>query len=176
MASQVVPLTRDCRATEIPSGSVHILAAGTPVFITQSLGGSFTVSNGYGQLLRIDARDADALGMGGAVPAAAATEFSEQLVWDELKTIYDPEIPVNIVDLGLVYALTITELEGSHNIHIVMSMTAPGCGMGDVIRTDVEEKLGPLPTVKEVKVEIVFDPPWHQGLMSEATRLQLGLD
>ncbi len=176
MASQVVPLTRDCRATEIPSGSVHILAAGTPVFITQSLGGSFTVSNGYGQLMRIDARDADALGMGGAIPASAATEFSEKLVWDELKTVYDPEIPVNIVDLGLVYSLTITELDGNHNIHITMSMTAPGCGMGDVIRTDVEEKLGPLPTVKEVKVEIVFDPPWHQGLMSEATRLQLGLD
>lgn len=176
MASQVVPLTRDCRATEIPSGSVHILAAGTPVFITQSLGGSFTVSNGYGQLMRIDARDADALGMGGALPPEAITEFSEQLVWDQLKTVYDPEIPVNIVDLGLVYALTITELEGNHNIHIVMSMTAPGCGMGDVIRTDVEEKLGPLPTVKEVNVEIVFDPPWHQGLMSEATRLQLGLD
>lgn len=176
MASQVVPLTRDCRATEIPSGSVHILAAGTPVFITQSLGGSFTVSNGYGQLLRIDARDADALGMGGALPVEAITEFNEQLVWDQLKTVYDPEIPVNIVDLGLVYALTITELEGSHSIHIVMSMTAPGCGMGDVIRTDIEEKLNPLPTVKGVEVEIVFDPPWHQGLMSEATRLQLGLD
>jgi probable FeS assembly SUF system protein SufT len=176
MPSQVVPLTRDCRATEIPSGSVHILAAGTPVFITQSLGGSFTVSNGYGQLLRIDARDADALGMGGPLPPESPTEFSEQLVWDQLKTIYDPEIPVNIVDLGLVYSLTITELDGNHNIHITMSMTAPGCGMGDVIRTDVEEKLGPLPTVKDVKVEIVFDPPWHQGLMSEATRLQLGLD
>src|SRR6185437_69739 len=104
MASQVVPLTRDCRATEIPSGSVHILAAGTPVFITQSLGGSFTVSNGYGQLLRIDARDADALGVGGALPQDAPAEFSEQLVWDQLKTIYDPEIPVNIVDLGLVYS------------------------------------------------------------------------
>lgn len=176
MAQQIVQLTRDCRATEIPSGSLHILAAGTPVVIMQSLGGSYTVTEGYGQLVRIDARDADALGFASSGAEEVSNEFSEQSVWDQLKTVYDPEIPVNIVDLGLVYTLTITEVEEGHNIDITMSMTAPGCGMGNVIREDVENRLRPLPTVKAVNVEIVFDPPWHQGLMSEATRLQLGLD
>ncbi len=176
MAQQIVQLTRDCRATEIPSGALHILAAGTPVVITQSLGGSYTVTEGYGQLVRIDAKDADALGFVSTGSAEESNEFSEQLVWEQLKTVYDPEIPVNIVDLGLVYALTITELDGNHNIDITMSMTSPGCGMGDVIRADIENRLHPLPTVKDVRVEVVFDPPWHQGLMSDATRLQLGLD
>jgi probable FeS assembly SUF system protein SufT len=177
MSSQIVPLTRDCPATEIPSGSLHILSAGTPVYITQSLGGSYTVSNGYGQLMRIDAKDADALGF--KVPAGLtehANEFSEQLVWDQLKMVYDPEIPVNIVDLGLVYSCLITETDGGHKIDITMSMTAPGCGMGDVLRSDIEQKLIGLPSVKEVHVEVVFDPPWTPRLMSEATKLQLGLD
>ncbi|MEO6910415.1 MAG: putative Fe-S cluster assembly protein SufT [Edaphobacter sp.] len=176
MAQQIIQLNRDCRATEIPSGALHILAAGTPVVLMQSLGGSYTVTEGYGQLVRIDAKDADALGFASSGAAEVSNEFSEQLVWEQLKTVYDPEIPVNIVDLGLVYTLTITEVEGGHNIDITMSMTAPGCGMGNVIREDVENRLNPLPTVKAVHVEVVFDPPWHQGLMSEATRLQLGLD
>jgi probable FeS assembly SUF system protein SufT len=176
MAQQIVELTRDCPATEIPSGFLRVLPAGTRVVIAQSLGGSYTISNEYGQLLRIDPKDVDALGIAGVVAVEAASDFSEQLVWDQLKTVYDPEIPVNIVDLGLVYELTITELDGGHNINIVMSMTAPGCGMGNVIREDIERRLHPLPTVKDVHVEVVFDPPWHQGLMSEATRLQLGLD
>jgi probable FeS assembly SUF system protein SufT len=176
MAQQIVPLTRDCPVTEIPSGALHVLAAGTPVVIMQSLGGSYTVTEGYGQLVRVDAKDADALGFASTGPVEASNEFSEQLVWDQLKTVYDPEIPVNIVDLGLVYTLTITEVDGNHNIDITMSMTAPGCGMGNVIREDIERRLHPLPTVKDVHVEVVFDPPWHQGLMSEATRLQLGLD
>jgi len=97
-------------------------------------------------------------------------------VWDQLKTVYDPEIPVNIVDLGLVYSCLITESAGGHRIDITMSMTAPGCGMGDVLKSDIERKLTALPTVTEVHVEVVFDPPWSPRLMSEATRLQLGLD
>lgn len=176
MPQQIVALTRDCRVTEIPAGSLHILTEGTPVVITQSLGGSYTITVGYGQLMRVDAKDADALGFEPAQQPDSANEFSEKSVWDQLKLVYDPEIPVNIVDLGLVYSCVITEESGGHNIDITMSMTAPGCGMGDVLKSDIEEKLGPLPTVKAVHVEVVFEPPWTPLMMSEATRLQLGLD
>ncbi len=176
MANQITPLTRDCPATEIPSGTLHLLSAGTPVYITQSLGGSYTVSTGYGQMMRIDAKDADALGMEPPKVAEHAGEFTEQLVWDQLKTIFDPEIPVNIVDLGLVYSCAITPVENGNNIHITMSMTAPGCGMGDVLKSDVERRLSALPAVKEVAVQIVFEPAWSTSRMSEGARLQLGLD
>jgi probable FeS assembly SUF system protein SufT len=179
MPSEIIPLSRDVKVTEIPSGVVHILGAGTPVYITQSLGGSYTISNGYGQLLRVDARDADALGFEVAAEYMAVespNEFSEDLVWSELKTVYDPEIPVNIVDLGLIYRCDITEIDDGKKIDIDMTMTAPGCGMGDVLKADVENKLSPLPGVKEVTVNIVFDPPWGVERMSEATRLQLGID
>ncbi|MFZ0664083.1 MAG: putative Fe-S cluster assembly protein SufT [Acidobacteriaceae bacterium] len=175
MPQQIVALTRDCKATEIPSGSLHLLTEGTPVIITQTLGGSFTVTVGYGQLMRVDAKDADALGFE-ALAQPDTSEFSEQAVWDQLKLVYDPEIPVNIVDLGLVYSCIIAEKDGGHSIDITMSMTAPGCGMGDVLKSDIEEKLNPLPTVNHVNVEVVFDPPWTPLMMSEATRLQLGLD
>ncbi|MEO6828591.1 MAG: putative Fe-S cluster assembly protein SufT [Acidobacteriaceae bacterium] len=176
MPSQIVPLTRNCPATEIPSGSLHMLSAGTPVVITQCLGGSYTISTGYGQLMRIDAKDADALGMEVQEAAEASQDFSEQLVWDQLKTVFDPEIPVNIVDLGLVYTCVVTPVDDGNKIGITMSMTAPGCGMGDVLKSDIERKLTGLPTVKQVNVEIVFDPPWTPARMSDATRLQLGLD
>ena len=176
MSSQIVPLTRNCPATEIPSGALHMLSAGTPVVITQSLGGSYTVSTGYGQMMRIDARDADALGMEVPETAEPATEFSEQLVWDQLKTVFDPEIPVNIVDLGLVYTCVVAPVENGNKIDITMSMTAPGCGMGDVLKSDIQRKLSGLPGVQDVNVQIVFDPPWNASRMSEATRLQLGLD
>lgn len=176
MPQQIVALTRDCSVTEIPNGSMRILSAGTPIVITQSLGGSYTITVGYGQLMRVDAKDADALGFEAAKPPDSAREFSEKSVWDQMKTVYDPEIPVNIVDLGLVYSCDISEKDGEHYINITMSMTAPGCGMGDVLKSDLEQKLSGLPTVKDVRVEIVFDPPWSPRLMSEATRLQLGLD
>lgn len=176
MPNQVIPLARECLVTEIPSGSLRILSCGTPVMISQSLGGSYTVTTGYGELLRIDARDADALGFPVQQPCRSAGTFSEQLVWEQLKTVYDPEIPVNIVDLGLVYSCSITEENGQHRIHVTMSLTAPGCGMSEVLRSDVMRKLADLPTVGEVQVEIVFDPPWSIRLMSEAARLHLGLD
>lgn len=175
MTNQIVQLTRDCTATEIPNGDVRMLSAGTPVVITQCLGGSYTVTVGYGSLMRIEAKDADALGLE-AASAEAPAEFSEQLVWDQLKSVYDPEIPVNIVDLGLVYSCDITENNGSRDIHISMTMTAPGCGMSEVLKSDVERRLSGLPTVREVNVDVVFDPPWTMQRMSEATRLQLGLD
>lgn len=176
MSNQIVTLARDCPASEIPSGYVHILSGGTPVVITQCLGGSYTVTTGYGQLMRIEAKDSDALGFEAAAPAETPTEFSEQLVWDQLKTVYDPEIPVNIVDLGLVYSCVITDSDSGHNIDIAMTMTAPGCGMGDVLRSDIERRLANLPGVHQVHVQVVFDPPWTPQRMSEATRLQLGLD
>lgn len=178
MSSEVVTLSRDCEATQIPYGSVQVLAAGTRVRIMQSLGGSYTVANEQGFMLRIDSKDADALGLAPQQQPAetAPSQFSEKLVWDQLKTVYDPEIPVNVVDLGLIYTCQITPVEGGHKIEINMSMTAPGCGMGDVLRADIERKLSRLPDVKEVHANIVFDPPWHPGRMSEAAKLQLGLD
>jgi probable FeS assembly SUF system protein SufT len=132
-------------------------------------------------MCRIDAKDTDALGLGSEVtaqaPAVPEGIFSEQMVWDQLKTVYDPEIPVDIVDLGLVYSCLIAPLEqGGNKVHIKMSMTAPGCGMGNVLEADVESRLSRLPGVKEVHVEVVFDPAWHPGLMSDAAKLKLGFD
>ena len=170
-------LKRDCVAIEIPSGRQHALPTGTRVKVMQNLGDSYTVMTDLGQMLRIDAKDADALGV--TLSRSAMTpvnEFSEKLVWDQLKNIYDPEIPINIVDLGLIYSCQITPSEGVYRIDVKMSLTAPGCGMADVLRADVERKLAKLPQVKEVFVEVVFDPPWEPGRMSEAAKLQLGLD
>jgi len=152
------------------------------VSILQSLGSSYTVSAEYGYMFRIDAGDADALGLTPAEnqpgnEAAHIGSFSEQMVWDQLKTVYDPEIPVNIVDLGLIYASEVSALEeGGKKIDVKMSMTAPGCGMGNVLKADVESKLARLPEVRAVNVEIVFDPPWTPARMSEAAKLQLGFD
>ena len=147
----------------------------------QSLGSGYTVATDRGCMYRVDAKDTDALGLSNAATAQAPTvhegNFSEQMIWDQLKTVYDPEIPVNIVDLGLVYSCDIAPLEqGGNSVHIKMSMTAPGCGMGNVLKADVESKLSRLPSVKEVHVEVVFDPAWHPGLMSDAAKLQLGFD
>jgi probable FeS assembly SUF system protein SufT len=175
-AEQIV-LARDVDATQIPSGIPHRLPAGTSVRMMQSLGGSYTVLTDVGYMVRVDTKDADALGL---TPSAAAVdvpqEFSEQLVWDKLKTVYDPEIPVNVVDLGLIYLCQITPVDEGNKIDIKMTMTAPGCGMSDVLKADIQSKISALPTVKELNVEVVFDPPWHPGKMSEAARLQLGLD
>jgi len=172
-----VVLSRACKAVPIPVGGMEVLPAGSRVRIMQSLGGSYTVVTERGFMMRIEAKDADALGLASETQAAAApAEFSEKLVWDQLKTVFDPEIPVNVVDLGLIYSCQVTPVEGGHKIEITMSMTAPGCGMGDVLKADIERKLSQLPEVKEVHATVVFDPPWHPRLMSEAARLQLGLD
>jgi len=128
-------------------------------------------------MARIDAKDADAIGLTpSAATAETPQELSEKLVWDLLKTVYDPEIPVNVVDLGLIYACQIMPVAEGNKIDIKMTMTAPGCGMSDVLKADIQRKLSSLPTVKELNVEVVFDPPWHPGRMSEGARLQLGLD
>ena len=127
--------------------------------------------------MRVDAKDADALGFAAAGGAGAApAEFSEKLVWDLLRTVYDPEIPVNVVDLGLIYECKIEPVEDGNQIGIRMTMTAPGCGMADVLKMDIERRLASLPTVKRLNVEVVFEPPWNPTRMSEAARLQLGLD
>jgi probable FeS assembly SUF system protein SufT len=176
-----ITLQRDCPVVEIPSGVHGLLPRGSRVTLMQSLGGSYTVSSDHGCMYRVDAADLDALGL--STPAAAVSSpaaeglFSEKLVWDQLRTVFDPEIPVNIVDLGLIYACEVTPLgEGKRKIDVKMSMTAPGCGMGNVLKADVESKLSRLPTVGEVHVEVVFDPPWNPGRMSEAAKLQLGFD
>jgi probable FeS assembly SUF system protein SufT len=161
----------------VPAGSPQVLPAGTTVRITQAAGTSYTVAVA-GALYRIDEKDADALGMSGAsTEARAPSTFSERMVWDQLKTVYDPEIPVNIVDLGLIYSCEISEhAEGGKKLDVAMSLTAPGCGMSDVLKADVERKLARLPEVREVRVEVVFDPPWSPARMSEAAKLQLGFD
>jgi probable FeS assembly SUF system protein SufT len=171
-------VARDVEAREIPSGTPITLRAGDPVTITQSLGGSYTVVTPVGFLARIDGRDADAIGEQVAVVDAAAQEgrSTEDLAWDQLRTCFDPEIPVNIVDLGLVYGCTLAPLpDGGNRIDVKFTLTAPGCGMGDVLREDIKGKLLSIPDIKDADVQVVFDPPWSLQMMSEAAKLQLGM-
>jgi len=182
--SERVTLSRDCEAIQIPNGTVITLPAGSEVRIMQALGGTYTVMTSNGYLVRIAGTDADALGKEPS-PTSQQTEESaaplgaaeiEQLVWDQLKTCYDPEIPVNIVDLGLVYHCQVTPLsEGEHRVEVKFTLTAPGCGMGGVLQTDMERKIMSLPGVADVDVEVVFEPLWNQDMMSEAAKLELGL-
>lgn len=174
-----IVLTRDCQATQIPSGARITLPAGTRVTVTQSLGGQFTVTTDQGGLYRIADTDADALGERRTEAAEQAPmtlgPFEEERVWEQLKTVFDPEIPVNLVDLGLIYRCEAVPLpEGGHRVEIDMSMTAPGCGMGDVLKEDVRRKVQGVPGVREVQVQVVWDPPWDASRMSDAARLQLG--
>jgi probable FeS assembly SUF system protein SufT len=181
MPNQPISLSREVDAIEIPSGEPRLLPKGTGIRVMQFLGNSYTVVCEYG-MFRIDVKNAEAMGI--TPPAAAAAPagseqrvFSEQMLWDQMKTVFDPEIPVNIVDLGLIYSCETKPLdEGGRRIDIKMSMTAPGCGMGNVLKMDVENKLKVLPEVKEVNVEIVFEPAWGPSRMSEAAKLQLGFD
>jgi probable FeS assembly SUF system protein SufT len=186
-------LKRDCEAVLIPAGTKVTLQAGQPVTVTQALGGSYTVII-HGNMARIAGDDADALGkeplapappaspsLSQSVPAADATGaqpdiLTEADVLDTLRTCYDPEIPVNIVDLGLVYDLQILPLpEAGHRVEIKMTLTAPGCGMGPVLQQDVESKILALPGVKEAAVFLVWEPQWNREMLSEAAKLQLGL-
>lgn len=173
-----VTTTREIEAREIPSGTKLMIPEGTPLAITQSLGGSYTVMTPYGSMARVDGKDADAIGQEAAAEqeAAAGGKTTEELAWDQLRTCYDPEIPVNIVDLGLVYQCGATPLpEGGSKVEVRFTLTAPGCGMGDVLREDIKGKLLSLPDVKEADVQVLFDPPWNMSMMSEAAKLQLGL-
>ena len=173
-----VTTTREIEAREIPSGTKLMIPEGTPLAITQSLGGSYTVMTPYGSMVRIDGKDADAIGQEAAAEQeeAAGGKTTEELAWDQLRTCYDPEIPVNIVDLGLVYQCGATPLpDGGSKVEVRFTLTAPGCGMGDVLREDIRGKLLSLPDVKEADVQVLFDPPWNMSMMSEAAKLQLGL-
>jgi len=171
-------VARDVPAREIPSGTPITLKAGDPIIITQSLGGSYTVMTPVGFLARIDGKDADAIGEPVVAEDAAADEgkTTEQRAWDQLKTCYDPEIPVNIVELGLVHSCDVSALpDGGKKVAVRFTLTAPGCGMGDILRQDIERKVLTLPGVKEADVQLQLDPPWDQSRMSEAAKLQLGL-
>ena len=179
MADNEIILQRNCEAVLIPAGTKVTLQAGEPVIITQALGGSYTVIIN-GNMARIEARDADAIGQ--APAAAPATEapsdakVTEDQIYDQLRTCYDPEIPVNIVDLGLVYDLQILPLPaGGNRVEVKMTLTAPGCGMGPILQQDVETKVSTIPGVKETAVFLVWDPPWSRDMLSEPAKLQLGL-
>ena len=178
ISNQQIEVIRDTDATQIPSGIPYRLTAGSKVRLMQALGGSYTVMSDMGYMVRVDAKDADALGMNPSDTATndAQQEFSEKLIWEQLRTVYDPEIPVNVVDLGLIYTCQITPVDEGNKVDIRMTMTAPGCGMADVLKADIQRKISGLPTVKELNVEVVFDPPWNFSKMSEAAKLQLGLD
>jgi probable FeS assembly SUF system protein SufT len=163
----------------IPRGDVVTIPAGTVGYITQSLGGSFTVFVD-GNLFRVAGVDADAIGkqpvMPPSLPEDATEEDVERLLWDQMKTVYDPEIPVNIVDLGLVYRCEMRRDEnGQRVVDVEITLTAPGCGMGDILVDDVKAKLELVPTISEVHVELTFDPPWNHSMMSEVARLETGM-
>ncbi|MEW6704078.1 MAG: putative Fe-S cluster assembly protein SufT [Pseudomonadota bacterium] len=181
MRSQREPVVtlRAVRVECIPDGRSAELPAGTPALITQALGGSFTLWV-EGQLVRLRGADADAIGKpppeAPTTPAVTGPEGLRGLVWQALKTCYDPEIPVDIVELGLVYACDVSPLEdGQFRVLIEMTLTAPGCGMGEAIADDVCNKVLALPQVGEATVNMVFDPPWDRSMMSEAALLTLGL-
>ncbi|MDX1500655.1 MAG: putative Fe-S cluster assembly protein SufT [Woeseiaceae bacterium] len=172
-------LARDVRAIIVPAGEEVKLKEGTTGFITQALGGSFTVYV-EGNLFRIAGQDADALGKEPVpapdVPEDASDQDIEDVIWEQLKTCYDPEIPVNIVDLGLVYRCEVKPLgNGERSVSVDMTLTAPGCGMGDILVQDAREKIAIVPTVADVDVQLVFDPPWNTSMMSDEARLQTGL-
>ena len=177
--NEPVTLSRDVRAIIIPIGEAVTLREGTVGFLTQALGGSFTVYV-EGNLFRIAGEDADAIGKEPPVrpelPPGATEEDVRRLVWDQLKSCYDPEIPINIVDLGLIYDCEVSRNDdGSRNVDVRMTLTAPGCGMGDFLAQDVKDRIEAIPTIREARVEIVFDPPWNQSMMSEAARLETGM-
>lgn len=178
-SSEPVSFSRDCAAVLVPQGERVTLPAGSVGYITQALGGSFTVFV-EGNLFRIAGEDADALGKEPPEAIALAEDASdeevEKLVWSQLRTCFDPEIPVNIVELGLVYSVELDRREdGARRVAIRMTLTAPACGMGDILVDDVRSKVERIPTIAEADVELVFDPPWNQSMMSEAAKLETGM-
>mgnify|MGYP001070057320 FL=1 len=177
---ETIILTRDVNVVLIPDGNHGTLSKGKEVTIHQALGNNYTVVTEHGHMVRISSTDADALGKEAHELHTLVSENSAEAVekncWEVMKTVYDPEIPVNIVDLGLVYNCNVESVaEGENDVHIMMTLTAPGCGMGPVIQGDVEKAVRALPGVKSVNVEVVLDPPWSREMMSEVAQVQLGL-
>jgi probable FeS assembly SUF system protein SufT len=180
--TEVALVTRDCEAVLIPMGTKVTLKKGSQVKITQSLGGSYTIVTEEGYLARVAGKDGDALGKEAAKTAAASTagevtpESVKNRVWDQLRTCFDPEIPVNIADLGLIYKCEIDPMpDGGYKVFILMTLTAPGCGMGEALRADAQHKVSGVPGVKQVQVELTFDPAWNPSMLTEAAKLQLGM-
>jgi probable FeS assembly SUF system protein SufT len=181
--SDTVTLTRDCEAVQIPSGTVTSLPQGTEVMITQTLGGSYTVTRPDGSLYTIAGKDADALGrkpsvaaQSAASPADANATVKEEQVWEQLRTCFDPEIPISIVDMGLVYDVKVLPLAGGGNrVEVKMTLTMPGCGMGRYIAADAQSKILTIPGVKEADVQLVWDPPWNRDMISPEIRKKFGM-
>lgn len=178
-SSEPVRFERDCDAVLVPQGEAVTLPAGSVGYITQALGGSWTVFV-EGNLMRIAGKDADAIGKEPPapieLPEGADDEEVEKLVWSQLRTCFDPEIPINVVDLGLVYQVDVVRNDdGERRVDVRMTLTAPACGMGDILVDDVRGKIELIPTVAEADVELVFDPPWSRNMMSEIARLETGM-
>jgi probable FeS assembly SUF system protein SufT len=177
--NEPITIQRDVMAIIIPVGEPVTLREGTSGFITQALGGSFTIYV-EGNLFRIAGADADALGKEPvpppAIPDNATDQDIEEVIWKQLKTCFDPEIPVNIVDLGLIYRCDVeSRPDGQRSVNVDMTLTAPGCGMGEILVQDAQEKIAVIPTIADVRVDLVFDPPWNQNMMSDEAKLQTGL-
>ncbi len=179
MTDDYITLTRDLEATQIPTGTVVTLPAGSSVRITQALGGSYTVhATSHGGLFRIRDEDAGALGQVAAAKTADDGPFDEQRVWAQLRECFDPEIPVNIVDLGLIYSVATSDDESGagKRVSVKMTLTAPGCGMGPTLARDAEQRILAVPGVASAAVELVWDPPWSPALISPAGKEQLGME
>lgn len=179
MDTEKIILERNVTAFLIPSGDKVTLQKGEPVSITQALGGSYTVMLN-GNLFKLDGKDADAIGKETLQTIVNPSDsekkdVKEQQVWDQLRTVFDPEIPVNIVDLGLIYDCKLTKLKEGTKVDIQMTLTAPGCGMGPVITAEAQQKTQGIPGVIDVNVELVWEPLWNREMMSEAALLQLGI-
>tara|TARA_B110000438_G_scaffold296377_1_gene340985 strand:+ start:44 stop:595 length:552 start_codon:yes stop_codon:yes gene_type:complete len=178
--NEIITVSRDCDAVLIPSGDPIKLLEGTLVRITQALGGDYTLFVN-GNLAKISGKDADAIGLEQEIVEKPESNFkpgdsiNEESVWEQLRTVYDPEIPVNIVELGLVYDLVLETKEHGISVHLKMTLTAPGCGMGPVIAQDAEDKIHSIPGVREVNVEIVWEPLWNRDMMTDQAKLQLGM-
>jgi probable FeS assembly SUF system protein SufT len=180
---QQVLVNRDCETLMIPSGEKLTLRSGTTVWVTQSLGGSYTVMTDLGYMVRVEGKDGDAIGMAQtadinveAQPFQDSLERMEEKVWHELRSCFDPEIPVNIVELGLIYDCAFTRLDDGFGIAIRFTLTAPGCGMGEVLKKDIEAKLSSISGIRRVQADLVWDPPWTQRRMSRVARQQLGME
>jgi len=179
MSGDEVVFNREAEVIQIPDGNTLVIPIGTGGYVMQLLGGHFTVRLDTGHLIRLKGEDADAIGL--EVPEEArrdrlnGAEFNVERVWDELRTCYAPEIPVNIVDLGLIYGCEVSEIEDKgKRVDVTMTLTAPGCGMGQILKDDIEYKILAIPGVFDAHVEVVFDPPWSPDKMSEEAQLELG--
>ncbi len=180
MSYEQIEIARDCEAVQVPQGNTVIIPAGTSAFLAQSLGGSYTLQiPSLGGLFRVAGKDADALGMevsAAAVAGSGEGPVSEERVWEQLREVYDPEIPVNIVDLGLVYDLRIEPRTTGSRVEVKMTLTAPGCGMGHAISMDAKSRIESLPGVAEADVQLVWDPPWNPDMISPAGQAKLGME